>query len=63
VPENIFVVVALATGFSHARELVLFACSLLLAFSAVTSAIILLPRVESLAVSPPNMQIYQQDLE
>ena len=53
VPQNIFVVVALATGFSSARDAVLFACALLLSFSALVSAIIMLPRVE-----PPTSSMH-----
>jgi len=47
----VFVVIALATGFSSARETVLSACSVLLAVSAITSAIVMLPRVEESAAA------------
>ncbi|KAI0035795.1 DUF791-domain-containing protein [Vararia minispora EC-137] len=63
VPLNIFVVVALATGFSHAREMVLFACSLLLAFSAITSAAVLLPRIENTAPASSHMPLPQHNPE
>ncbi|KZV67850.1 DUF791-domain-containing protein [Peniophora sp. CONT] len=55
VPQNIFVVLALATGFSSAKDAVLFACALLLSFSALVSAIVMLPRVESSPTVPMHL--------
>ncbi|THH12278.1 hypothetical protein EW146_g7769 [Bondarzewia mesenterica] len=48
VPLNIFVVVSLLTGLSSARNLVFTACALVLGVSALTTAAVVLPRVEAL---------------
>lgn len=44
VPLNVFVVVSLLTGVS-ARDFVLLACAVGLAISAITTAVVVLPRV------------------
>ncbi|TFK48921.1 DUF791-domain-containing protein [Heliocybe sulcata] len=46
VPLNIFVVVSLLTGVSSARQAVLTASSLMLAFSSIMTGSVVLPRVE-----------------
>ncbi|KAI0051324.1 DUF791-domain-containing protein [Auriscalpium vulgare] len=53
VPLNVFVVVSLLTGVSSARDLVLSACAVVMTISALTTALIVLPRVEALS-APDN---------
>jgi MFS transporter, MFS domain-containing protein family, molybdate-anion transporter len=48
VPLNVFVVVALMTGVSSAREAVLTTCAVVLAISSLTTAFIVIPRVDAL---------------
>jgi len=47
VPLNLFVVVSLLTGVSSAREAVLTTCAVLLAISSITTALIVIPRIEA----------------
>jgi len=47
VPLNIFVVVSLMTGVSSAREAVLMTCAVVLAISSLTTAFVVIPRVEA----------------
>ncbi|KAH9048421.1 hypothetical protein EDB84DRAFT_1456928 [Lactarius hengduanensis] len=51
VPLNIFVVVSLLTGMSSAREAVLTTCAVVLAISSLTTAFVVIPRVDGLAQS------------
>ncbi|KAH9177752.1 hypothetical protein EDB89DRAFT_1934281 [Lactarius sanguifluus] len=51
VPLNVFVIVALLTGVSSAREAVLTTCSVVLAISSLTTAFVVIPRVDGLAQS------------
>lgn len=53
VPLNVFVVVSLLTGVSTARQLVLSASAAMLAFSAVMTGAVVLPRVEHTHPEPP----------
>ncbi|KAH9989635.1 DUF791-domain-containing protein [Russula vinacea] len=46
VPLNVFVVVSLLTGVSSAREAVLTTCAVVLAISSLTTALIVIPRIE-----------------
>ncbi len=46
VPLNVFVVVSLMTGVSSAREAVLTTCAVVMAISSLTTAYIIIPRVE-----------------
>lgn len=46
VPLNVFVVVSLLTGLSSAREAVLSTCAVMLAISSLTTALVVIPRVE-----------------
>jgi MFS transporter, MFS domain-containing protein family, molybdate-anion transporter len=47
VPLNVFVVVSLMTGVSSAREAVLTTCTIVLAISSITTAYIVIPRVDA----------------
>ncbi|KAI0250686.1 hypothetical protein BJV78DRAFT_1127610 [Lactifluus subvellereus] len=51
VPLNVFVVVSLLTGVSSAREAVLTTCAVVLAISSLTTAFIVIPRVDALVQS------------
>ncbi|KAN0131956.1 DUF791 domain containing protein [Lactarius tabidus] len=51
VPLNIFVVVSLLTGVSSAREAVLTTCAVMLAISSLTTAFVVIPRVDGVAQS------------
>lgn len=53
VPLNVFVVVALMTGVSSARNAVLSASSLMLTFSALMTAFVVVSRVDAM----PNPEI------
>jgi len=46
VPLNVFVVVSLLTGVSSAREAVLTTCAVVLAISSLTTAFVVIPRVD-----------------
>ncbi|TFY77336.1 hypothetical protein EWM64_g6675 [Hericium alpestre] len=50
VPLNVFVVISLLTGVSSMRNLVLAACAIVLSISSITTAVVILPRIE---VQPP----------
>ncbi|TFY61171.1 hypothetical protein EVG20_g7155 [Dentipellis fragilis] len=50
VPLNVFVVFSLLTGVSSARNLVLTACAIVLAISSITTAAVIIPRIEA----PPD---------
>jgi len=56
VPLNIFVVVSLMTGVSSARNAVLSASSLLLAFSALMTAIIVVPKTDDMTSPEINIR-------
>lgn len=47
VPLNVFVVVSLLTGVSSAREAVLTTCAVVLGISSLTTALIVIPRIEA----------------
>ena len=47
VPLNVFVVVSLLTGVSSAREAVLSTCAVVLAISSLTTALVVIPRIEA----------------
>ncbi|KAN0116178.1 DUF791 domain containing protein [Russula decolorans] len=47
VPLNVFVVVSLLTGVSSAREAVLTTCAVVLAISSLTTALVVIPRIEA----------------
>ena len=47
VPLNVFVVVSLLTGVSSAREAVLTTCAIVLAISSLTTALVVIPRIEA----------------
>ncbi|KAI0064310.1 DUF791-domain-containing protein [Artomyces pyxidatus] len=49
VPLNVFVVASLLTGVSSARDVVLTACAVVMTISSITTALIVLPRVEALS--------------
>ncbi|KAI0261625.1 hypothetical protein BC834DRAFT_461545 [Gloeopeniophorella convolvens] len=51
VPLNVFVVVSLLTGVSSARDAVLTTCAVVLGISSITTALVVLPRVDAL---PPS---------
>ncbi|KAI0301622.1 DUF791-domain-containing protein [Multifurca ochricompacta] len=51
VPLNVFVVVSLLTGVSSAREAVLTTCAIMLAISSLTTAFVVIPRVDTLVQS------------
>jgi len=51
VPLNVFVVVSLMTGVSSAREAVLTTCAVVLAISSLTTALIVIPRIEASVLS------------
>ncbi|KAI0821865.1 hypothetical protein BC628DRAFT_782206 [Trametes gibbosa] len=51
VPLNVFVVVSLMTGVASARHLVLFACSLLLLFTSLVTAVVFLIRLQRPALA------------
>ncbi|KAH9060601.1 hypothetical protein EDB87DRAFT_1727308 [Lactarius vividus] len=51
VPLNGFVVVSLLTGVSSAREAVLTTCAVMLAISSLTTAFVVIPRVDGIAQS------------
>ncbi|KAA1474489.1 DUF791-domain-containing protein [Dentipellis sp. KUC8613] len=48
VPLNVFVVFSLLTGVSSARNLVLTACAIVLAISSITTAAVIIPRIEAM---------------
>jgi MFS family permease len=51
VPLNVFVVVSLLTGVSSARDAVLTTCAVVLAISSLTTAFIVIPRVDNITQS------------
>lgn len=56
VPLNVFVVVSLMTGVSSARQAVLSACSLMLAFSALMTAFFVVRRTEAVVAPEQNQR-------
>ncbi|KIJ57682.1 hypothetical protein HYDPIDRAFT_34883 [Hydnomerulius pinastri MD-312] len=56
VPLNVFVVVSLMTGVSSARDAVLSASSLMLAFSALTTAFVVVARADDVAPPETNLR-------
>ena len=51
VPLNLFVVISLLTGVSSARDAVLTTCAVVLAISSLTTAFVVIPRIDNIAPS------------